>query len=569
MSNCTTTNLNPYNGVWDKKQIQHFAKRTGFGLSNAELQAALQVTPQEYVESRLNELNNIPLTTFEGQEDPFYKDWSDYYWDCYQYTDGYASYNSVANNEPAVCDSLGNLFDEHNPDYTQGESIYGKYAKRAILSIIYDSTWLENMFTYGLKYKLNLFWANHFVVEAVGLKPQSVHEYYKTIATFAFGNFKDFVKAIGKTTAMLNYLSGRRNTKTNLNENYARELYELFTLGVDNGYTQNDIVETAKAFTGWTYNIHNYPMIANFNSGEHEGGVKTIFNQTVNRPQSDWALEYEDVIDILFEQRASQIAEFICTEIYKFFVSYDVDTNIINGLKNTFLNNNTKFEILPVLNQLLKSEHFFDDHNISSKIKSPIDALLNFAKEININLETVVEIGYDTDNPYVNLALSTLDTNVSWWLSATGFQQRWKHVLLCGISQIGQNLFQPPNVAGWPGDKSWLNANSITTFWDIMDNYIQIILNTNANLMREFATTVSNNSSNPHQITTAIINHFIPNGLRNDNPECDVYQCYTDVFTGASPYGLNPNWTLSHPDCPLQVASLLKSIIRLPEFQLF
>jgi len=410
-----------------------------------------------------------------------------------------------------------------------------------------------------------IFNAAAWVVESVtiGLEPQSVHEYYKTIATFGFGNFKDFVKAIGKTTAMLNYLSGRQNTKTNLNENYARELYELFTLGINNGYTQTDIVETAKAFTGWTFDIHRYPMTAYFNHWDHVPQAKTIFGQPVNRSQNDWALEYDDVIDILFEQRADQIAEFICTEIYKFFVSYDVDANIINGLKNTFLNNSTKFEILPVLTELFKSEHFFDEHNIGSKIKSPADTLLNFAKEINIDLEIT------PDRTNTSLNLTTITSEVSYWLPTTNREIQWKHILLCGMSQMGQCLFQPPNVAGWPGDKSWLNANSITTFWSIMDNYIQTILNSNSNLLREFALTVSNNSSNPNQITTAIINHFIPNGLRNDNPDCDDYQCYTDVFTGASPYGLNPNWTLSHPDSPLQVASLLKSIIRLPEFQFF
>lgn len=565
MNNCTTTNLNPYNGVWGKKQVQHFAKRTGFGLSHSELQSALQQNPQTYIQNKLNELGNVPLTTFEGQEDPFYKDWSDYYWDCYDYTDGYASYNNVANDNPAICNSLGTLYNTHNS--SGGNSKYGG----RVIAALYDSTWLENMFTYGLKYKMNLFWTNHFVVEAftIGLAPQSIHEYYQTIATYAFGNFKDFVKTIGKTTAMLNYLSGAQNTNTNLNENYARELYELFTLGVNNGYTQMDIEETAKAFTGWTYSIHNYPMLSHFNDGYHLAGEKTIFGQTVNRPQNEWLYEYDDVIDILFDQRADQIAEFICTEIYKFFVSYDVDSNIIKGLKNTFLNNSTQFEILPVLSQLLKSEHFFDEQNMASKIKSPADTLLNFAKEIYIDIDTVVELGYDSINNDVDLTVETITSEVGYWLGNTNREIQWKHLLLCGMSQMGQCLFQPPNVAGWPGDKSWLNAKSLTTFWDIFDNYIQIILNTNANLLRQFAVTVSNNSSNPYQITTAIINHFIPNGLRNDNPECEVYECYTDIFTGASVYGLNPSWTLNHGDSPVQIAALLKEIIRLPEFQLF
>ena len=155
-------------------------------------------------------------------------------------------------------------------------------------------------------------------------------------------------------------------TKNNPNENYARELYELFTLGEGNGYSQEDITETARALTGYN-RFKTYLGVIEFNENSFDKGKKTIFGQTGN-----WG--YKDVIDILFENKKDLIADFICTKIYRYFVSPQIDSSTVSDMAETFKQN--EFELKPVLKQLFKSEHFFDPANNNVMIKSPIDMML-------------------------------------------------------------------------------------------------------------------------------------------------------------------------------------------------
>lgn len=564
MTNCTSSTLAAYTDTWESRHVLHFARRTGFSLTSTELQTALLQGPQNYIQGKLDELDLIP-----DLPHPFYAENGDLWgldaWACYEPGD-----------EPDYitldCTPFYNTFDEHNPNWQGDPAWIHSYAVRTIPAI-YDADWVGNMYAHGLKQKMILFWSNHFVIASNDFIQKAViHEYYKTLEQFAFGNFKSFVKAMGKTIGMLSYLNGKDNTKDNLNENYARELYELFTLGVDNGYTQQDIEETAKAFTGWTFSGRAYPMIPYFDDYLHVTGSKTIFGQTISRSAGEEQFEYEDVIEALFQERADQIAAFICTEIYKFFIGYNVVDSIIDELKTIFLFNN--FELKPIIDKLLKSQHFFDDFNMRVKIKSPTDLLLSFAKDMDLDMEMAIDFVYPSINFPItqSIELKTVASEVSYWLNITGREIRWKHVLLCGVSEMGQSLFHPPNVAGWPGDQSWLSATYLTTFWNIFDNYIQLIQNTTPDKLRQFAITVSNNSTDTYIITQSIIDYLIPGGLTNDNvnQECDVYQCFKLIFiSGLNNYVQDPNWDLNHFAVPLQTANLLKSIARLPEFQLF
>jgi len=490
MNNCTNSTLTPYAGEWTVRQVLHFARRTGFSLTYTELQAALTQTPQDYIQAKLNEIDapyTIDDPMYDNNNDPFYaKDveqsgtkalWGADAWSCYLPGGG-----PPDNTDIPSCTPFDNLFAQHNPDWSGGENEPHSYMVRTRRAI-YDGEWMGNLSKQGLRQKMILFWSNHFVIQSgESIGPAKVHEYYKTIEQYAFGDFKEFTRAIGKTIAMLQYLNGANNSADNLNENYARELYELFTLGVNNGYTQEDIIETAKAFTGWTYNPRSYPMEPYFEdwAHPHQDGQKTVFGQTIQRTGDERGLEYDDVIDVLFAQRSNEIATFICGEIYKLFVGYDIVDSIIDEMKITFLNNN--FNIRPVVEQLLFSEHFFDEHNICTKVKSPIDLLLSFAKDMNIDIEQVVDFEYahSPNNPNYTigqeLSLVTIASEVAGWLRGTGRDIKWKHILLCGASRIGQTLFYPPNVAGWPGDKSWINANALTELWYVFDRYVQILL---------------------------------------------------------------------------------------------
>ena len=186
----------------------------------------------------------------------------------------------------------------------------------------------------------------------------------------------------GLTNAMLFYLDGAFNNGRNPNENYARELFELFTLGEGNGYTEEDVVETSKALSGYTERgeVRWTPVL--FDETAFDSGPKTILGQTGN-----WG--YDDVIDILFQERPQEIAGFICQRLYEFFVhpdSSDAAGNaqtIISGMAATFISND--FELAPVLSQLFKSQHFFDENAIGVIIKSPFDIYLNFINETGFN----------------------------------------------------------------------------------------------------------------------------------------------------------------------------------------
>ena len=293
--------------------------------------------------------------------------------------------------------------------------------------------WLNELYTDlmrqvyygGLRERMAMFWHNHFVTEidTYFIAPVA-HRYLTLLRTHALGNFKDFVHAVGTDIAMLVYLNGIQNEASAPNENYGRELLELFSMGQFDGqgnenYTQETIEEIARALTGWL--IDPYELTAFFLSLRHDFGEKTIFGRTGN-----WG--YDDVIDILFEERAPQIAEFIARKIYAAFVYAAPDEDLVAELAQVFLDND--FEIAPVVRAILKSAHLHDDDVIGAQIKSPVSMMTGLLRES----------GAEPDD---NLFF----------------------LLYFGSFILDQQLLNPPNVAGWPGHHDWLNTSSFTTRW--------------------------------------------------------------------------------------------------------
>lgn len=281
----------------------------------------------------------------------------------------------------------------------------------------------------GLRERMMLFWHNHFVTqfEAYEVAPLA-YRYFEMLHTHALRNFKPFVHAVGLDATMLIYLDGFISTKEAPNENYARELMELFTMGITDAqgqpnYTEQDIVEMARALTGWT--VYEDLLQVQFESEEHDGGLKTIFGQTRN-------FDYDSVVDVLFEQRADAIAHFICTKLYKEFVYATPDPAIVADLARVFTSHN--FEIAPVVRTILKSAHFFDTQVIGARIKSPVEAAVGFMNE-----QTLV--------------------------SAQGLGEEMFWVTY----DLGQAVGDPPNVAGWPGHRLWLDTDTLTRRWDGLD----------------------------------------------------------------------------------------------------
>ncbi|MFP2997691.1 DUF1800 domain-containing protein [Spongiivirga sp. MCCC 1A20706] len=259
-----------------------------------------------------------------------------------------------------------------------------------------------------LRERMVLFWTNHFVCRDNNIL--FIQQYNNTLRKHALGNFRDFLIAVSKEPAMLNYLNNQQNRKWSPNENFARELMELFTLGQGN-YTENDVKEAARAFTGWR---HNAKGEFKFAKRQHDIGQKTFFGKT-------GYFVGEDIIDMILAHPAC--ARFICTKLYRYFVNEHVNEVHVKELSEVF---RKRYEIEEVLNYMFTIEWFYDGKNIGSKIKSPLDFLVGIARVVP----------YSFNNPKQLIYVQKL---------------------------LGQILFLPPNVAGWPGGKNWIDANTLMT----------------------------------------------------------------------------------------------------------
>ena len=496
--NCNTSTLAPYTTPLDKVRAAHLYRRLGFSASVQTIDQAVGQNAGTLVDTLINEALAMPPLAA-----PAWADWN-------------------------------------NSNYPEDDDL-ARQIRRAQTeewAVAYTNGMLNN----NLRDRLSFFWSNHFVTELDVYDCNSFLYYYiNCLQRNAIGNFKTFISEIGLTSAMLYYLDGAYNNGNNPNENYARELYELFSLGEGNGYTEQDIIETARALTGYVERGEIGCTQVTFDPTRFDAGTKTILGQTGN-----W--NYDDVIDILFQERPNEIANFICQKLYEFFVHPDSDDDagnaqtIINGLAATMVASN--FEIAPVLSQLFKSQHFFDDEAIGVIIKSPFDIYLNLINETSF--------AYND-----NTILNVIDTT----------------------RMLGQELFDPVDVAGWQRDRSWINTNFIIGRWLTVEVFLEIFFQGNQEQFRTLAMDAvgpaDSNTSNPETVVRALVNKFTPLGLltaQDFENAMDVFKIedVPEEYYGSDyvPGGLGL-WMLSvSPEVPQQVFLLLMHLSRQPEFQL-
>lgn len=480
-TSCNTASIAPFvpsgSNEWDAAKAKHVYRRVGFGTSQAQINIALASSPSDFIDSIIDEAiatANSPV--------PEWANWS---------------------------------FEDYN-DYDLQSGEQNQYIYRQTTNYIKDS---------GLKGRLAFFWHNHFVTEKeVYNHPPYAYQYWDVLETYALGNFKEFTRAVGISNAMLLYLNGFENSKFSPNENYARELYELFTLGENNGYTQDDIVETSRALTGYNQ-WDDYGGQISFNSNNFDDTNKTIFGQTEN-------FGYDEVIDLLFQEKSSLIATFICTKLYHYFVSRDVNEVIIQEMATTFVAND--FEIVPVLQQLLKSDHFFDTDATGLIVKSPFDLTSIYLNELGFAYNTPAE-------DYTDFIL---------YLNAN----------------LGQEIFEPTDVAGWQRDRDWISTSTLTGRWLSMEYLTWPMWNEDEQQFREFARDLTINSADPAIITRAIVDFFLSKPLYTDTD----YDIATTVFRWEVPenYYDDGTWNLDWDSAAYQVLLLMHHIFRMPEFQL-
>jgi hypothetical protein len=275
--------------------------------------------------------------------------------------------------------------------------------------------WYAEMRVGGLREKMTLFWHDHFATEVntYRLAPYA-YQYVTHLRTHALGNFRTLLDGVGKLPAMLIYLDGVSNTAGDPNENYARELYELFTMGIGH-YSQQDVAETARALTGWR--IDEGTLSPTFDAARHDATPKTIFGQTGN-----WG--YDDVLDLVFAQRAQETARRLCRKLYEWFVYGVANDAIIDQLAADLLANG--WDVAPVLRRLFKSAHFFDEAFIGARLKDPSEFLIGTVRELDL----------------------------------TPSAEMWSVFRELGFV-LGQELLNPPNVSGWDGYRSWITTGSV------------------------------------------------------------------------------------------------------------
>jgi uncharacterized protein (DUF1800 family) len=422
--------------------------------------------------------------------------------------------------------------------------------------------------------KLVLFWYHFIPVQLFQLHEQSdlgrnsarwTYFYFKLLHDNCLGNFKVMIRQICTSPAMMNYLSNQQNTNEEPNENFARELLELFTLGATSGYSEEDVQQAARVLSGWkTEQIEAANTVTNFLPALHSQGNKSFspfFNNTTitGRTGADGRLELDDLINMIFS-KADIVAKFICRKLYRFFVYYDIDdtieNNVISKMAQTFISNN--WEIRPVLLQLFKSQHFFDPQNFGVIIKSPLDYIAGFFRVMQINITP----------PDVN------DHKKQYDVYGT---------LIYHAETMQQNMMNVPNVAGWrpyyqaPAfHQGWISSDSIQRRYSYVEGLLwgyNYIIDWRVNLVQwaeQFAT-----PENPNVLVAETIKFLLPIDLsqakRDDiKRETLLSGQTTDGYWNSlwTRYKQTPSDTSLLEQVNNRIRSLLFAITRLAEYQL-
>jgi len=259
--------------------------------------------------------------------------------------------------------------------------------------------------------KMTLFWHNHFATSQQKVRvSQLMYRQNLTLRKNALGNFGVLLKDVARDPAMVIFLDNAQNRRGQANENFAREVMELFTVG-EGQYSEQDIKEVARAFTGWSVDRETADFM--FRRFAHDGGVKTVFGRTGR-------FDGNDILDMLLER--PQTAEFITTKLWKEFISPTPDMEEVHRLARIF--RNSRYDIPTLMRAMLTSDAFYARENRAVLIKSPVEFVVGTLKQ------------FDIDTTYLRPFVFT-------------------------TAALGQNLMSPPNVKGWPGGEAWINSSTL------------------------------------------------------------------------------------------------------------
>ena len=535
--------INPFSGNFDKAALQHLLRRTLFGASKADI--------NHFSGKSLSQVVAELLTVSTTPPDPPIK--------TYTTKQGGVAIDNIDPNVPFGTTWVNTAISPTTTPNPDGP-------RRGV----WKGWWMGLMVNQdrNLREKMTLFWHNHLATEADVINIAiMIYRHNALLRQHALGNFKTLMQQVTVDCAMLRYLNGEKNSKTAPDENYGREMQELFMVGKGpgSGYTEDDVKAAARVLTGWQINNNNFvtPHTSFFNPNRHDTtdkqfsafyGNKIIKGKTGATAGTD---EINEMIDMILS--VDEVSKFICRKLYTFFVYYtitpEIEANVIEPLAQIFRDNN--YEIKPVLSALFQSEHFFDPENRGCMIKSPVDFVVGQVRELGLQLP-----------------------------DATKYEAQYKmwNDLRNSTSSMGQDLGDPPNVAGWPAyyqvpqfHEIWVDTTTYPVRKTTYETLTKNGLATNAQMFTEESKNVKSvidyvgwakkldNPSDPNALIDEAVELLYGVGISQEVKDdlkttyllqgqaSDYY--WTDAFTK---YVANPNTT--DPDAK-KVPAILKDLL--------
>ena len=340
---------------------------------------------------------------------------------------------------------------EKAPDVTNWDPMIFANDKGIVNIKVMQNIWMAKLVCTQrpLLEKMTLFWHNHFATSSQKVTNSfAMNEHIDVLRENALGDFKSMLLGISKNPAMIFWLDNQENNVGKPNENFAREVMELFTLGVDKGYTEKDVQEAARAFTGWRYGIGRFARDKEptkrdqfiFSSKDHDYTKKTIFGQT-----GTW--NGEDVLDMLCQKR--QTAIYITEKAWKWFASEELDAKVIDRIAAQFYS--SKYDIKILVRSIMEAPEFYSEKVVRRSIKNPIDFAVATVRQLGVGQRILDQIADGAANPIQSQSEIKINVRLVRALGPC-------FALMASTTSMGMELMSPPDVSGWRTGSYWITS---------------------------------------------------------------------------------------------------------------
>jgi uncharacterized protein (DUF1800 family) len=515
--------LAPYTGSWTVNEVTHLLKRTMFGAKKADIDHFLAMSPGAAVDELMNNIvaPSPPVRDYGLMEDD----------------------DGVMRDDVSV--AIGQTW-INDLNTTSHPDIRGTINRNRMDSL---KKWWAGLIinqSRSIQEKMVLFWHHHFSVQEGEVENvRFMWRHHNLLRTNVLGNVKSLTREVTIDPAMLIHLNGYLNSRQAPDENFARELQELFTIGKgpDSEYTEDDVIAAARVLSGWRIDLD--PLGSHLEAGAHDTGSKSFsafYNNTTIAGSTDPNQELDALMNMIFN--TTEAARYICRKLYKWFVYYEIDdlaeAEVIVPMADVLRNNN--YDIAPALSVLLKSEHFYDTINQACYIKTPYDIIVGTLREFNVAFP-----------PYTDYA-------TGYPLFASIYQN---------AAEMQQQLFQPPDVSGWPAYyqdpmhyELWVNSNSLPRRADFTDN----LVNDDVIDVRAFAN-FSSNPADPNQliddVTSLLLRYPLSTNSKGYVKRNFLTNNTTDDTVWTNAWNTNNTTVINN-----SLRDMFKFLMNLPEFHL-